>query len=73
MFHPYKTFAQHQITCVLRNSTFEPFDATEVTKSDRRTSTTTLQEKNDIKNVVAASSSKPELSFHLDIHQNLCR
>jgi hypothetical protein len=52
---------------------FKPFDATEITKSDRRTSKTTLQEENDIKNTVAVSSSKLELGFHLEIHQNLCR
>jgi hypothetical protein len=36
---------------------FELFDAAKVTKSDQGTSKTTLQEENDIKYAIAASSS----------------
>ena len=32
-----------------------------------------LQEENDVKDAVAASSSKLELGFHLKIHQIWCR
>jgi hypothetical protein len=44
-------------------------DAAEVTKSDLRTSKATLQEENDIEDAIAASSGKPELSFHPEIHR----
>jgi hypothetical protein len=44
-------------------------NAAEVTKSDRKISKTTLQEENNIKDVIAASSSKAELDFHPEIHK----
>jgi len=49
----------------------ETSDAAEVTKLDRRTSKMTIQKENDIKDVIASSSSKPKLGFHLEIHQYL--
>ena len=42
----------------------EHSDAAEVNKSDQRIFKATLQEENDIKDAIAASSSMPELSFH---------
>jgi hypothetical protein len=49
----------------------ELFDAAEVPKSDRMTSKVTLQEENDIEDVIAATSSKLDLSFHPEIHRQL--
>jgi hypothetical protein len=46
-------------------------NAAEVTKSDRRTSKTTLQEEIDNEDVVVALSGKPELSFHPEIYRQL--
>ena len=79
-FRPCKTFRKHQIItshvyletrCPIRCPISALSDAVEVMKLDRRTSKTMLQEENDIKDVVAASSSKPELGFHSKIHQYL--
>jgi hypothetical protein len=53
----------HHIYCLLRNLMSEPPDSTEVTKSDLRTSKATLQEENDIEDIAAASSGKPEFSL----------
>ena len=79
-FRPCKTFRKHQIItshvyletrCLIRCPISALSDAVEVMKLDRRTSKTMLQEENDIKDVVAASSSKPKFGFHSKIHQYL--
>jgi hypothetical protein len=43
----------------------------ETTPSNLRISKTTLQEENDIKDAIAASSDKPELDFRPKIHRQL--
>jgi len=47
----------------------ESFDATEITKSDRRTSKATLHEENNIEDAVVLLSGKLGLSFHSMIHR----
>jgi hypothetical protein len=48
---------------------FKSSDAVEVIKPDRRISKATLQKENDIKDTVAASSGKPRIGFHPEIHR----
>lgn len=61
----------YHINHLFRNSMFKLSDATKVTKSDWRISKAALQKKNDIKDVVDASSGKSGMGFHLEIYGQL--
>jgi len=67
------TQLNHHRSRLFRNLISKSSDTADLTKSNQRTSKATLQEENDIKDIVAASSVDTEIGFFIRRSTNSCR